>query len=88
VYDIPASARAIGGPQRIGTEVDNDFGRPGYGGPCPPKGHGAHHYRFKLFALDVDRLELSAGAKIADVEQAARSHVVGEGELVGTYERR
>ena len=37
VYDIPASARSIGGGERIGTEVSNDFGKPGYGGPCPPR---------------------------------------------------
>ena len=87
VYDIPASTRSIGGGQRIGTEVANDFGKPGYGGPCPPKGHGPHQYRFKLFALGTDKLGLSAGAKIADVETAARQHAIAEGELIGTYER-
>src|SRR3982751_1488731 len=54
VFDIPASARSIGGGQRSGTEVINDFGKRGYGGPCPPKRHGVHHYHFKLFALDTD----------------------------------
>jgi hypothetical protein len=88
VYDIPASARSIGAGQNIGIEVANDFGKPGYGGPCPPKGHGPHHYHFKLFALDVDRLELSANAKIADVENAAIQHALGQAELVGTYERK
>ena len=68
VFDIPASARSIGGSERIGTEVTNDFGKPGYGGPCPPKGHGPHHYHFKLFALDVDTLNIAAGAKVVDVE--------------------
>jgi Raf kinase inhibitor-like YbhB/YbcL family protein len=87
VFDIPASARSIGGGQQIGTEVKNDFGKPGYGGPCPPKGHGEHHYHFKLFALDADRLDVSPGAKVADVETAARQHAIAEGELVGTYER-
>jgi hypothetical protein len=88
VFDIPASARSIGGGQRIGTEVANDFGKPGYGGPCPPKGHGPHHYHFKLFALNVDRLGLDANAKIADIEREAEKHLVGRGELIGTYERR
>lgn len=88
VFDIPASARAIGGGQRVGTEVANDFGKTGYGGPCPPMGHGPHHYHFKLFALDVDKLGLAANAKVADVENAARQHAVAEGELVGTYERK
>jgi Raf kinase inhibitor-like YbhB/YbcL family protein len=88
VYDIPASARSIGGGQRMGTEVSNDFGKPGYGGPCPPKGHGPHHYHFKLFALDVDRLNLGRNAKVADVENEARKHAIATGELIGTYERR
>jgi hypothetical protein len=88
VFDIPASARSIGGGRRAGTEVSNDFGKPGYGGPCPPKGHGPHHYHFKLFALDVDRLGLDADAKVADVEREADRHAVARGELVGTYERR
>jgi Raf kinase inhibitor-like YbhB/YbcL family protein len=88
VFDIPASARSIGGGQRIGTEVTNDFGKPGYGGPCPPKGHGPHHYHFKLFALDTDKLGLSSNAKVADVENAASRHALAEGELVGTYERK
>ena len=88
VYDIPASTRSIGGGQRVGTEVTNDFGRPGYGGPCPPKGHGPHHYHFKLFALDTDKLGLSTSAKIADVESAAKSHAIAQGELIGSYERK
>jgi Raf kinase inhibitor-like YbhB/YbcL family protein len=87
VFDIPASTRSIGGGQQVGTEVTNDFGKPGYGGPCPPKGHGPHHYHFKLFALDTDRLGVAPNAKIVDVENAARQHAIAEGELVGTYER-
>jgi Raf kinase inhibitor-like YbhB/YbcL family protein len=87
VFDIPVSVRSIGGNQRVGTEVTNDFGKTGYGGPCPPKGHGPHHYHFKLFALDVDRLGLSPNAKVVDVENAARQHMIGQADLVGTYER-
>jgi hypothetical protein len=88
VFDIPASARSIGGTQRVGTEVANDFGKRGYGGPCPPPGHGPHHYHFKLFALDTEKLGLNADAKVADVENAARKHAIAQGELIGTYERR
>jgi Raf kinase inhibitor-like YbhB/YbcL family protein len=87
-YDIPVTARSIGAAEHVGAEVDNDFGKVGYGGPCPPKGHGPHHYHFKLFALDVERLDVGAHAKIVDVESAARKHAVGEAELVGTYERK
>jgi hypothetical protein len=88
VFDIPASARSIGGAEHVGTEVSNDFGKSGYGGPCPPKGHGPHHYHFMLFALDTDKLGLSADAKVVDVEKAARQHAIAEGELIGTYERK
>lgn len=88
VYDIPAPARSLGGIQHVGTEVSNDFGKPGYGGPCPPKGHGPHHYHFKLFALNVERLDVGSGAKVVDVEKVAQRHAIAEGELVGTYERR
>ena len=87
-YDIPASARSIGSGQHLGIEVQNDGGKPGYTGPCPPRGSGVHHYRFKLFALDTDKLGLWANAKIADVEKAASKHALADGELIGTYERR
>ena len=88
VFDIPASARSMGGGQRAGTEVNNDKGTSGYTGPCPPNGNGAHHYHFKLFALDTDKLGLSPNAKVLDVENAARQHAIAEGELIGTYERK
>jgi Raf kinase inhibitor-like YbhB/YbcL family protein len=88
VYDIPASARSIGAGQSTGAEVSNDFGKPGYGGPCPPKGHGPHHYHFKLFALDVDKLGVPQSAKIANVENEASKHALAFGELIGSYERR
>lgn len=88
VFDIPSSARSIGGGQKAGTEVSNDFGKQGYGGPCPPKGHGPHHYHFKLFALNIGSLGLNADAHVSDVEREAEKHVVGRAELVGTYERR
>lgn len=87
VFDIPASARSIGGRQRAGTEVNNDKGTLGYTGPCPPRGTGMHHYHFRLFALDTDKLDVG-GDKVADVESAARKHALAQGELIGTYERR
>jgi Raf kinase inhibitor-like YbhB/YbcL family protein len=87
-YDIAASTRSIAAGQKAGTEVTNDMNKPGYAGPCPPPGHGVHHYHFKLFALDTDRLGLADDAKIADVENAANQHAIGKAELTGTYERK
>ncbi len=68
-------------------EAVNDFGAVGYDGPQPPKGHGVHHYHFRLLALDADHLSLANDASVADVLEAARPHVIGEAELVGTFER-
>ncbi|HEY7538119.1 MAG TPA: YbhB/YbcL family Raf kinase inhibitor-like protein [Gaiellaceae bacterium] len=67
-------------------EGRNDFGRVGYRGPCPPRGHGPHRYVFRLYALDRE-LELDAGAAKADLMRAMRGHVLTTAELVGTYER-
>lgn len=88
MYDIPPETRSVSSGQSLGKEAINDFGKVGYGGPCPPRGHGTHHYHFKLYALDVDHLDLGEDPKVADVEQAARQHAIGEGELIGTYERK
>ena len=64
----------------------NDFGKIGYGGPCPPPGK-PHHYFFKLYALDA-RLSLKAGATKKDLLQAMDGHVVAEGFLMGKYQRK
>jgi Raf kinase inhibitor-like YbhB/YbcL family protein len=87
-YDIPAATRSIPAGQAIGLQAVNDGGQPGYKGPCPPPGNGPHHYHFKLYALDVDKLGLAGSPKITDVESAAQTHLVGRAELIGTYERR
>ncbi len=62
----------------------NDFGRIGYGGPCPPS--GTHRYFFKVYALDT-KLGLAAGATKADVVKAMAGHILAEGHLVGRYSR-
>lgn len=64
-----------------------DFGKVGYGGPCPPRGHGVHHYYFKLYALDTE-LNLAAKATKGQVEEAMRGHILAMTELVGTYQRQ
>lgn len=67
------------------TEGKTDFGRVGYGGPCPPS--GAHRYFFKLYALDV-ALDLSAGSDKRELEEAMSGRVLAETELVGIYQRK
>lgn len=64
----------------------NDFRKPGYNGPSPPAGK-PHRYVFHLFALDTT-LGLPAGASKAQLLQAIDGHVLGQGELTATYQRR
>ena len=64
----------------------NDFGEAGYRGPAPPRGHGTHHYHFKVAALDAT-IDPPAWAKVPDVWRVAREHIIGEAELIGTYAR-
>ena len=62
----------------------NDFGKNGYGGPCPPEGTGIHRYRFVLFALDT-ALELPVSAGRDDLLKAMAGHELARAELVGLY---
>ena len=63
----------------------SDFGRIGYGGPCPPS--GTHRYFFKIYALDT-KLDLPAGARKNDLVKAMQGHILGQGQLIGKYKRR
>ena len=63
----------------------NDWGRTGYGGPCPPIGR--HRYFHKLFALDVQLPDLKNPDKAA-LEKAMQGHILAHTELIGRYQRR
>jgi hypothetical protein len=67
-----------------GTQGSNDFGKSGYGGPCPPS--GTHRYFFRVYALDTS-LGLPQGAGRGEVEQAMKGHVLDQAQLMGTYGR-
>jgi Raf kinase inhibitor-like YbhB/YbcL family protein len=89
VYDIPAGSSALAeGANRApegARDGKNDWGRTGYGGPCPPIGR--HRYFHKIYALDVllgDRGPLDK----AGLTAAMQGHVLASGELIGTYEKR
>jgi Raf kinase inhibitor-like YbhB/YbcL family protein len=93
LYDLPPTTTALAedvaktqyttGNAKQGL---NDFHRLGYGGPCPPPGK-PHRYCFKLYALDRV-LDLKPGATKKDVEVAMNGHVLAEGQLLGTYQRK
>lgn len=89
LYGIPPSATGIEagaskGKLPSGTRVGkNDWGRPDYGGPCPPIGR--HRYFHTLYALDAV-LSLGQATK-AELEEAMAGHILGQAELIGTYQR-
>lgn len=89
LFDIPANrANLAEGEHQIGAAGKNDFGRAGYGGPCPPRGHGPHRYYFTLYALDIASLKVKAGTGRREVETALRDHILAQAQYLGRYERK
>lgn len=95
LYKIPPDTQGLpaGVPARSNLESPagalqgkNDWGTIGYRGPAPPRGHGVHHYHFKLYALDAT-LDVVPGLTKADLIEAMKRHILAEGELIGTYQR-
>jgi Raf kinase inhibitor-like YbhB/YbcL family protein len=92
-FDIPPNAAGLAAgygrnrPAAGFREVRNDFGDRDYGGPCPPRGGGMHHYHFRLFAISRPTLDLTPSATALNVMQAARPYVIQQTELIGTYQR-
>jgi Raf kinase inhibitor-like YbhB/YbcL family protein/uncharacterized protein (TIGR00297 family) len=69
----------------IGTHGNNSFGRPGYGGPCPPRG-APHRYYFTLYALDLPP-DLPPGLTSTKLQSAMHGHILAEGQWMGKYQR-
>ena len=69
------------------VEGINDFERIGYGGPCPPVGHGAHRYFFHLYALS-SASGVHEGVTAEEARAAIRGKVIEEATYMGTFERR
>ncbi|HMK90869.1 MAG TPA: YbhB/YbcL family Raf kinase inhibitor-like protein [Methylocystis sp.] len=96
VIDIPASARGL--PQGAGDpagkrlpagakQLETDFGDVGYGGPCPPKGHGDHRYVFTVYALGVEKLDIPAHARTAAVGFTVNQHALAKASLTARFGR-
>jgi Raf kinase inhibitor-like YbhB/YbcL family protein len=85
--DIPGDARELpeGGGDAVGMPGRNDFGRTGWGGPCPPSGE--HRYVFRLYALS-EPVQVDADADANAVREAIAHRLLGEGRLTGVYARQ
>ncbi|MEJ2728033.1 MAG: YbhB/YbcL family Raf kinase inhibitor-like protein [Deltaproteobacteria bacterium] len=91
LFNIPASTGGLPGEISPDATLENgarhgtnDFGRLGYGGPCPPG--GTHRYFFKLYALDTE-LDLESGITKARLLEAMEGHILAEAQLMGKYSR-
>ena len=69
------------------AQAINDFGKPGFGGPCPPKGDAPHSYHFRISALREKITSAAPGATCEEIFALARPHVIEFTELVGLYGR-
>jgi Raf kinase inhibitor-like YbhB/YbcL family protein len=85
-WNIDPVVAGLGEGESPPAEGRNDFGMGGWSGPCPPRGHGAHRYVFRLHALD-DTLDIGLRAGRLELERALSGHVLAAAELIGTYER-
>jgi Raf kinase inhibitor-like YbhB/YbcL family protein len=95
LYKVPADVQALPeGLPRTPTldtpsgalQGKNSWGGVGCRGPAPPRGHGVHHYHFRLYALDTP-LQAARGLDKCGLTRAMQGHILAEAELIGTYER-
>jgi Raf kinase inhibitor-like YbhB/YbcL family protein len=91
VFNLPPTLKGLpeGIPRKEtlddgGRQGVNDFGRFGYGGPCPPG--GTHRYYFKIYILDTS-LDLTGRVTKARLLEAMEGHILAEGRLMGRYKR-
>jgi Raf kinase inhibitor-like YbhB/YbcL family protein len=94
VFNLPPDATSVpkgaGDPKGAALPASavqsrTDFGAPGYGGPCPPKGDKPHRYQFTVFAVDVDKLDADANATAAVVGFNLHFHTLAKATLQGVY---
>lgn len=96
VFNIPKNTTNI--PQGAGAikkellskkviQSITDYGTKGYGGPCPPEGHGLHQYIITVHALNTKKLELNADTNAAIVGYYINNHTIGKASIVSYYQR-
>ena len=89
MVNIPLNVNSYKGSVPTGAlETVTDFNTTGYGGACPPVGHGIHRYNFTVYALDVEKLDVTKDSKPMDVENLVKSHAVAKSTITGLFERK
>ena len=89
LVNIPSDVNSYKGKIPQGAlETVTDFNTAGYGGACPPIGHGKHRYNFTVYALDVDKIDVSKDTKPTEVEKIVQSHAVAKSTITALFERK
>jgi Raf kinase inhibitor-like YbhB/YbcL family protein len=95
IVNIPSAAHGLpvgaGNPDKRlapagSVQLRNDYGEPGYGGPCPP-GHELHHYHFRLYALKAEHLPVDLGTGPSMAAADCQKEALAKVEVVATYHR-
>lgn len=96
IFDIPANSTELianaGNPEanlapKGSIQSITNFGKPGFGGPCPPEGHGLHQYIFTIHALKTNKLGLNAEANPAVVGYYLNNNTIAKASIVAYYQR-
>jgi Raf kinase inhibitor-like YbhB/YbcL family protein len=85
VTSLPQGAGAPGKEPAGATQIENDYGTVGYGGPCPPKGDKPHRYIFTVFALTTDKLDLPPNVHAAVVGFNVHFKTLGKAQIMARY---
>ena len=90
VVNIPTNVKSIAQGEKISNALETitDFKTTGYGGAYPPIGHGIHHYHFTIYALDVEKLDVSQNDNPVEVEKKVKAHSLAKSTITGLYERK
>ena len=90
VINIPKNVNSINQGAKIpsATETVTDFETTGFGGACPPVGHGIHHYNFTVYALDVETLDVKQTDKPLTVHNEIKKHTIAKSTITGLFERK
>ncbi|USH01446.1 YbhB/YbcL family Raf kinase inhibitor-like protein [Grimontia kaedaensis] len=87
--DIPSSTNSLkqgaSGHLKQGHEMENDYGAIGFGGACPPKGHGMHRYQFTVWALPAEKLALPENPSNALIGYMLNANALDKATLTATY---
>ncbi len=96
IFNIPAKVRHLkvdaGNPEKNlapkgSVQGVTDFGKPGFGGACPPPGDGPHRYIFTVYALRVEKIELDSSTPPAMVGFYLNHNAIAKASLIAYYSR-